>query len=137
MGFLRDQQYKAAYDSNESVHKVALLRWDTATLAWVKYTGVAPSGVSQDVNVLTDLLTDAQLRATPLEVLETWFTKRVDEVSSSLTYLGYAVPGTAESASGWLMIAVSKVGTVTAKKFKNGSTSFNTKWDDRAAGSYS
>lgn len=33
-----------SYDAVENVHKIAMLSWDTGTLAWVKFTGVAGGG---------------------------------------------------------------------------------------------
>jgi hypothetical protein len=42
------------YDSSEGVVKVAMLRWDTVSLAWVKFTGEAV-GPAANVNVVSSV----------------------------------------------------------------------------------
>lgn len=39
-----------SYDASEAVHKFAMLRWDTSTLAWVKFSGAA-GGIAADVTI--------------------------------------------------------------------------------------
>lgn len=54
-----------AYDPAEEVVKFGMLRWDTDTLSWVRFTGSESGGGASDA------LTDAELRASPLSVKET------------------------------------------------------------------
>lgn len=42
---------KDSYDASEGVTKIAMLRWDTDTLSWVKFSGDS-SGIAADVTVL-------------------------------------------------------------------------------------
>jgi hypothetical protein len=61
----------------------------------------------------------------------------VDEVSTTLTYVGYAVPGTAASAASWRIARIQTVGTVLMKTWANGNTNYQNIWNDRASLSYS
>ncbi len=63
-------------------------------------------------------------------------TNLVDEVNSTLSYLGKALPGSATSSPVWQIKKITITGTVTAIKLANGSSGFNQVWDDRASLTY-
>lgn len=63
--------------------------------------------------------------------------KRIDEASSTVSYVGYAEPGTATSSAQWQIRRVTISGTQTITEFADGDTQFNNVWDNRAALSYS
>lgn len=65
------------------------------------------------------------------------FAVRTDEVSSSLTYVGWAVPGTLDAAATWRIMRMSVTGTVTAIEWADGDEDFNNVWSDRASLTYS
>jgi len=65
------------------------------------------------------------------------FATRVDEVSASLTYVGWAVPGTLDAAATWRVMRMSVTGTVTAIEWADGDESFDNVWSSRAGLSYS
>lgn len=88
----------------------------------------------------TDALTDDELRANPLEVIQevTNYTTRIAENSgdSNLTYIGNAVIGSSESASVWQIKRLdSSTGLV--KLWRDGNNNFDNAWNTREAGSYS
>lgn len=68
--------------------------------------------------------------------ITSYFAKRVDKVSSTLTYIGYAVPGTSDATAGWQISALTVTGTVTAVKFADGTAAFDQVWNDRAGLTY-
>lgn len=62
---------------------------------------------------------------------------RVDEASSTITYLGFAVPGTLDSAALWQIRKITVSGTITTQQLADGNANFDNIWDNRAALSYS
>jgi hypothetical protein len=60
----------------------------------------------------------------------------VDEASDTVSYFGFAVSGTATSASTWKIFKISVSGTVTTKNFADSVTTYTKKWDDRATYTY-
>ena len=62
---------------------------------------------------------------------------RIDEVSSSLTYIGEAAVGADESKPVWRIQRITVTGSVTSIQYANGSTAWNNVWTDRASLSYS
>lgn len=62
---------------------------------------------------------------------------RIDEVSSSLTYIGEAAVGTLDSDPKWRIQRITVSGAVTSIHYANGNTAWNSVWDDRASYSYS
>ena len=62
---------------------------------------------------------------------------RVDEVSSSLTYIGEAAVGADETKPVWRISRITVSGSVTSVHYANGSTSWNSAWADRASLTYS
>lgn len=80
----------------------------------------------------------------PVESQEQALIKRYAYTGSSAspTYIGEALPGTSESASGWRikrLVYDDSLGfpRATEESWANGSTSFDKVWDDRAGYSYS
>jgi hypothetical protein len=61
----------------------------------------------------------------------------VDEASSTVTYQGWAPPGTATSATAWRMRRITISGTVTSITWADGNSNYDNIWDNRAALSYS
>lgn len=62
-------------------------------------------------------------------------TTRVDEVSSTLMYVGKAQPGASTALPYWQIMRVdTTAGVVTA--FADGNTNFDNVWDDRASLTY-
>ena len=64
------------------------------------------------------------------------FSVRIDE-SSTTSYYGWAVPGTAGSAAGWRMMRRTVSSTVSTYEWADGNSSFDNIWDNRASLSYS
>lgn len=64
-------------------------------------------------------------------------TTRVDEVSSTLTYVGMAPVAASESAAVWSIQKLENVGTVLKITWADGNTMFDNIWADRASLSYS
>ena len=62
---------------------------------------------------------------------------KVDEASSTTTYLGRAACGTATSAASWQIRKISESGNVTTIEWADGDRKFDNVWDDRASLSYS
>ena len=97
--------------------QVRVMQWDTATTAWVRFTG----------NVIADAPTayatefDYDAAATP-----------------NLVYLGLAVPGTATSAAAWQIRKFTTSGSnPTSMLWAGGSGTFTNIWDNRASLTYS
>lgn len=61
----------------------------------------------------------------------------LDEVSTSLTYVGWAVLGTATSSPKWKIIRITKSGTITLTEYADGNMNYDNVWDNRAALTYS
>jgi hypothetical protein len=61
----------------------------------------------------------------------------LDEVSDSILYVGYALPGTATSAETWRIKKVLTSGAITTISYANGSDSLTNSWDLRATYTYS
>lgn len=61
---------------------------------------------------------------------------KIDEVSTSVSYVGEAEIGALPSQSVWRIKKITESGTVTSIQYANGSNLFNQKWDDRASLTY-
>jgi hypothetical protein len=72
------------------------------------------------------------------EDIDGMYAERVDFITDSLLYKGWADPGTAESAAEWRIqrIVIGADDDVT-KTYPDGSNGFEFAWDDRATLSYS
>jgi hypothetical protein len=62
---------------------------------------------------------------------------QIDSVSSTVTYVGDALPGSATSSSVWKIIKIETSGANTSVTYANGSDSFDQIWDNRASYTYS
>lgn len=61
---------------------------------------------------------------------------KIDEVSSSLTYVGYAVLGADPSQPVWKIKKITTSGTVTSIQYPDGKKTFSFIWDDRTTLTY-
>lgn len=61
---------------------------------------------------------------------------RIDVVSDTLFYLGWAVYGAIEDQPVWRIKQILQSGTVWSQKFANGNEEFTNKWTDRGTISY-
>lgn len=68
---------------------------------------------------------------------QTVYTKRVDYVSASLTYIGEATPGTAEGSALWRIKKIVTTGDDIDITFADGDSSFDNIWTNRASLTYS
>jgi hypothetical protein len=62
---------------------------------------------------------------------------RIDDLSSGLTYVGYALPGADENDPVWLIRKVYLVGTVYHVAYPYASKLYNQVWTNRASLNYS
>lgn len=62
--------------------------------------------------------------------------RRVDEVNSALTYLGYSLPGAAENSPEWIIKRIFKDGTLTTISWAIAYKSKTAVWADRAGYDY-
>lgn len=61
----------------------------------------------------------------------------VDEASATVTYVGYASPGTLEASSTWKIQKITISGSITTVLFAEGDDNFDKVWNDRASYTYS
>lgn len=64
------------------------------------------------------------------------YTTLIDDVGSGVTYIGYAVPGTATSAASWKIKKLIESGDDAQVLFANGAATFVNIWDNRASLGY-
>ena len=62
---------------------------------------------------------------------------RIDEVSSSVTYIGTAVVGTTAAAASWQIQRLTVSGTETIIEYADGYATFDNVWSNRTSLSYS
>ncbi len=113
--------------------------WDTATLSWVRATQSTSGGTSSDVFItntslpVTGPLTDAQLRASPVNTSPAEYTKRFDKVDEIVSYFGEASPGSDSSSASWKIkkISVQASGDLEIL-YADGNANFDNVWDNRA-----
>lgn len=72
-----------------------------------------------------------------LKVLNQSYAMRTDAASATVTYQGWAAPGTATSAASWRIKRITESTGDFALEFAAGSNAFNQVWDNRASLSYS
>ena len=65
------------------------------------------------------------------------YTRVIDQVDSSTTYIGKASKGSLTSSPVWQIFKISVSGTVTTIAYAGADDSFSQVWDNRAALSYS
>ena len=118
--------------SENKLH-IAQYIWDTNTLAWIKQTGTS-GGAGTDVSVTNFPSTQEVYGDIGFAALS----KRYDQVSSVLAYLGDAVTGSSEGSSVWRVqqLEFTAGGSVTIK-FADGDSNFDNSWTNRASLSYS
>jgi len=75
--------------------------WDTATLSWVKQVQSTSSGSSTDVNITNVSVPVTQAGTWSVSTTSTLYSKRYDQVSDVLAYLGDASVGSSTSSSIW------------------------------------
>jgi hypothetical protein len=120
-----------AYDpvkvTGNNLH-VAQYVWDVNSLSWVRQTG-ASGGAGTDVTV-TNL-------PSQYPVVLPSYSKRYDQPSTSIAYLGNAVPGASESASVWQIQRFTYSGNNVTVEFADGNQNFDNSWTNRTSLSYS
>lgn len=62
---------------------------------------------------------------------------RLDEASSTVTYVGEAAPGVSESAAFWRIKRLTTTGSILDIKWADGNELYDNVWTDRASLSYS
>lgn len=87
-----------------------------------------------DVNVI-DITLDKLNDSVSTESVDQSF--RLDEVSSSVSYFGYAAIGSAEGSALWKVKKMTVTGTVTKIEYADGNASYDNIWTNRASLSYS
>ena len=65
--------------------------------------------------------------------IDSLFISRQDDVSASVSYYGWAVPGTSVASALWRIMKKDVSGTETFYLFADGNTDFDNVWDNRAA----
>lgn len=68
---------------------------------------------------------------------EALLTTRVDEASSTVTYVGKSYAGTSPATALWRISRITVTGTVTVIEYADGNTNLDNIWNNRAALSYS
>lgn len=116
--------------------------WNTNTLAWEAASGVAGAGSVTVTNfpatqAVSGPLTDAQLRADPIETLGALYATRIDEASASVTYVGKAEVGGSPASLVWQIQRITISGDLTTIEWADGDSLFNNRWNDRASLTYS
>lgn len=64
-------------------------------------------------------------------------TTRVDEVSKTVSYVGYAQIGSSETSPVWKIKKITIVGSITSILYADGVSTYSKKWTDRATYTYS
>lgn len=72
------------------------------------------------------------------EIIKTSFEEalRIDEVTSTLTYLGYANLGANDNDAVWKIKRIQQIGTVTTINYADGNKLFDNVWNNRASLNY-
>lgn len=110
--------------------------WDTNTLAWIRSTGSTGSGTEVTVTNFPTMLTDAELRASPLDTRSQAYAKRIDEASATVTYIGQAAVGSSEGSAVWQILKMTESGSVTSITYADSNANFDNVWTNRASLSY-
>lgn len=84
-----------------------------------------------DNHPLPSKLIDSSVNSTPVE-----FATRVDEASSTVIYIGQAIPGSQDSAAMWLIKKIIISGATVSTLYANGSSAYDQVWNNRAALTY-
>lgn len=62
--------------------------------------------------------------------------EKIDQATATVTYFGWAAPGTATSAASWRIQRMSVSGTVTTMEWADGNVTSDNIWDNRASLTY-
>ena len=73
----------------------------------------------------------------PVNVGIAYFATRVDEASSTVTYVGKAEPGSSPASAVWQIKRITESGASTVIEYAGGSDLFDQVWVDRASLTYS
>lgn len=68
--------------------------------------------------------------------VDTIYSIRVDDASTTITYVGEAPLNSLESSAVWRIKKLETIGTVFKVTWANGSQAFNNVWDDRSSLTY-
>ena len=93
-----------------------------------------PIGINQNLVKVATEGKDAKGRDTFINKEEV--PTRIDEVSETLIYLGWAVYGTLETDPLWKIKRMSQDGTVWKQEYADGNEYYRNKWSDRAILNY-
>jgi len=74
--------------------------------------------------------TDANGR--PSTIIKDEFPTRIDVVSDTLYYLGWAELNTSDNDNAWKIRRIQQVGSVWEQKYAYGNQFYNNKWSDRS-----
>ena len=133
----------ASYGQVDGLLTVANYIWDTSTLAWIKATGGTSGASTVSVDnfpasqAVTGPLTNAELLAATVNTQSKAYAKRLDEVSSNLTYIGTAAVGVIDSSSSWQVQRMILSSTLTIIEWADGNANFDNAWSARGSSSYS
>ena len=64
------------------------------------------------------------------------YSTRIDDATSTVTYIGQAIVGSSESDSVWQIKRITTTGSVIDIKFADGDSDFDNVWNDRASLTY-
>lgn len=130
---------EAIYSDVGKLHVLPYL-WNPNSLAFEVSTGGSTPGANVTVTnfpatqPVSGPLTDAQLRASAVPTTKVYRTTRFDD-TGTYTYLGSALPGSAEGSSVWQIRRMTNA-TLTIV-YADGDANFDNNWTNRASLSYS
>lgn len=105
---------------------------DSDELVTVNPTTLATSSNQIEmISQLDDILLEMQT-----DNLDKRLTVRLDEISDTLFYVGYALIGSLDSEAKWLIIKYTTTGVVLKSEYANGVEAFNQVWNDRTTLTY-
>ncbi len=79
---------------------------------------------------------ESQPVTTATDQLPAGFAKRIDEVSDTVTYVGYAATGMTSADSSWMIKKIEVIGTETIVTWAGGGIDPTLVWDDRLTYTY-
>jgi hypothetical protein len=99
---------------------------------------IAISDGTNELEINTDGSINVEVSNFPVsqDVTLPTYATRVDEASASITYVGKAAAGTANSSAAWQISRMSVSGSVTSIEYADSNTNFDNVWDNRASLSY-
>lgn len=115
---------------------IASYIWDIGTLSWVPQTSTSGGTPSTSVNITNSSLPVTQAGSWTVNIATTNYSKRFEQVSTTLAYFGQASVGASESSSVWQIQKLDFTTGVIAT-YAGGSDAFNNVWTNRASYTYS